>query len=398
MIARLKAGVSSAQAQADMAAITGRLAREYPKDNRNETALVASLRDRYARTLRPALLVLLVAVALVLLTACMNIAGVLLARGAARHKEMAIRRALGAGKARIARQALTESMLLALIGGALGFLLAYWGVPLLYAAIPARMHPLEPVGVDAFVLSMTLLVSVATGMLFGMAPAWSAATADINTRLKECSSAGAPRIGRSRLRSAFVVSEVALAVMLLTGAGLLLKSFVRLLHVDTGFRAENVLTMRVDRDRSTSTFYPEVSSASPLCRASVRLAPPISSRSMNRAGARMSTSRAARLARQGTSSGRRIAPSAWTISVRWASACFKAVVSSSRISGRERRSSMNRWRGATGQTRIPLASDSKLAPTRRSGFLSLAWLAMSSTTVSILNRRRRCTSWNQCRE
>jgi predicted permease len=258
VMARLKAGVSIAQAQAEMTAIAGRLAREYPQHNRNETALVGSLRDRYARTLRPALVALLVAVALVLLIACANIAGVLLARAAARQKEMAIRRALGAGKARIARQVLTESVLLALIGGALGLLLAIWGVPILYAAVPAGMHPLEPAGVDASVLAVTLLVSILTGLLFGMAPAWSAAGADINSGLKEATSGGAPRIGRRRLRSSFVVSEVALAVMLLIGAGLLIKSFVRLLQVDSGFRAENVLTMNLSRNRPNAhAFYTE---------------------------------------------------------------------------------------------------------------------------------------------
>ncbi|MCL4852017.1 MAG: ABC transporter permease, partial [Bryobacteraceae bacterium] len=140
VIARLKAGVGIAQAQVEMTAIAARLAREYPQQNRNETALVGSLRDRYARTLRPALVALLVAVALVLLVACANIAGVLMARAAARHKEVAIRRALGAGQGRIVRQVLTESVLLALIGGALGLLLAVWGVSFLYTVLPARMH------------------------------------------------------------------------------------------------------------------------------------------------------------------------------------------------------------------------------------------------------------------
>ncbi len=258
VIARLKPGMSIPQAQREMKAMAAGLAREYPQDDRGETALVGSLRDSYARTLRPALVVLLSAAALVLLIACANIAAVLLARAAARRKEMAMRRALGASKARIVRQALTESLLLSLSGGVLGVLLAVASVPLLYAAVPARMHPLEPVGVDAPVLFLTLLVSIATGLLFGIAPACSAAGADIHPGLKETSSAGTPRTGRWRLRGTLVISEMALAVMLLIGAGLLIKSFARLLEVDSGFRAENVLTMNLSRNSGDYAFYTDV--------------------------------------------------------------------------------------------------------------------------------------------
>lgn len=258
VIARLRPGMNIPQAQREMTAIAARLAGEYPNFNRNETALVGSLRDGYVRTLRPALFALLAAAALVLLIACANIAAVLLARSAARQKEMAMRRALGASKARIVRQALTESLLLAFAGGALGFLLAVAGVPLIYAAVPLRMHPLEPVGVDASVLSLTLLVSMITGLLFGIAPACSAADADINLGLKEGNSAGASRTGRWRLRGTLVISEMALAVMLLIGAGLLIKGFVRLLEVDSGFRAENVLTMKLSRNNGDYGFYTDV--------------------------------------------------------------------------------------------------------------------------------------------
>jgi putative ABC transport system permease protein len=258
VIARLRPGMSIQQAQSEMEAIAAGLAREYPLEDRSETALVGSLRDSYVRTLRPALLVLLAAAALVLLIACANIAAVLLARAAARRKEMAMRRALGASKARIVRQALTERLLLSLTGGALGFLLAIAGVPLLYAAVPLRMRPLEPVGVDASVLFLTLLVSIVTGLLFGIAPACSAADADINLGLKEGNGAGAPFAGRGRLRGTLVISEMALAVMLLIGAGLLIKSFVRLLEVDSGFRAENVLTMNLSRNNGDYAFYADV--------------------------------------------------------------------------------------------------------------------------------------------
>ncbi len=258
VVARLKPGVSIAQAQFEMTAIAAQLAREYPQDNSNDTALVGSLRDRYARTLRPALVALLASVMLVLLIACANIAGVLLARAAARQREMAIRRALGAATGRIVRQVLTESVLLAVIGGTLGLLLATWGIHLLYAAVPAGMHPLQPAGLDASVLSVTLLISILTGLLFGMAPAWSAAGAGINSM--KSGRAGVSRIGHTRSRSAFVISQVGLAVMLLIGAGLLIGSFVHLLQVDTGFRAENVLTMGLSRDSSNgaNAFYTEV--------------------------------------------------------------------------------------------------------------------------------------------
>ena len=260
VIARLKPRVSIAQAQIEMTAIADRLAREYPETNRDETALVASLHDRYTHTLRPALVALLASMVLVLLIACANIAGVLLARAAARQREMAIRRALGAAKERLVRQALTESLLLAMIGGTLGLLLATWGVHLLYAAVPPGMHPLQPAGIDNSVLSVTLLISILTGLLFGMAPAWSAADADINSGLKPSSRAGASRISHTRSRSAFVVSQVALAVMLLIGASLLIRSFVHLLQVDSGFRAENVLTMNLSRNSSNgaNAFYTEI--------------------------------------------------------------------------------------------------------------------------------------------
>ena len=255
IVARLKPGVGIEQAQKEMTAIAARIANLYPETERGETAVVASLRDRYSRALRPALIVLLVAVALVLLIACANIAGVLLARGAARQKEMAMRRALGAGQARLVRQALAESVLLALIGGAFGLLLAAAGVPLLYAAVPAEMHPLETAGIDTSALWVTLLVTVATGVLFGIAPAWSATGVETAVGLSDTNRAGMPRIGRMRVRSALVISEVALAVSLLVVAGLLIKSFVRLLAVDSGFSPENVLTMDLSRPRgSNGTF------------------------------------------------------------------------------------------------------------------------------------------------
>lgn len=230
VIARLKPSATRAMAQTEMATISDRLAREYPHVNRNRTARVESLRDRYAGTFRPALIALIVAVSLLLLITCANVAGLLIARAAARGTEMAIRRALGASTGRIFRQALTESILLALIGGAFGLVVAIAGVRILYAAVPARMHPLEPAGVDLSVLAFAFIASLLTGVLFGVTPAWSAAS---HPRLHE---------RRVRMRQWLVVSEVALSAVLLVGAGLLIKSFVRLLDLDFGFRPENVVT------------------------------------------------------------------------------------------------------------------------------------------------------------
>ena len=244
VIARLKPGATLAKAQTGMATVSDRLAREYPQENRNRTARVEPLRDRYAEALRPALMALMGAVSLLLLIACANVAGLLLARASARRTEMAIRRALGASTGRIFHQALTESILLALLGGAIGFAVSVAGVRVLYAAVPARMHPLEPGGADLSVLAFALAASLLTAVLFGVAPAWGAAR---HPRLRE---------KRGRLRQWLVLSEVAFSAVLLVGAGLLIKSFARLLDLDFGFRAENVLTANVSyRGPNDDAFY-----------------------------------------------------------------------------------------------------------------------------------------------
>ena len=212
-------------------------------------ATVTPMRDYGMQGLRTTLLTLAAAVAFVLLIACVNVANLLLARGAVRQKEFAIRRALGAAGFRIARQLLTESVLLALAGGAAGLLLAGWSTRLLFLvfkldALNLPMRPVDSIAMDGRVFAFVLLVSCLTGVLFGMAPALSAWRGDINAPLKE-GGRSASTSGRNRLRNVLVASEVALAVVVLCGAGLMIKSMTRLLGVDPGLNAKNVLTMEM---------------------------------------------------------------------------------------------------------------------------------------------------------
>jgi predicted permease len=246
-IARLKPGVSVAQARAEMAAVGSNLTRQYPREDADMGATVSPLGDFGMQGLRTTMLTLLAAVAFVLLIACVNVANLLLARGAVRQKEFAIRRALGAAGSRIARQLLTESVLLALAGGAAGLLLAGWGTRVLFYVfkLDSLYLPLRPVAsipMDGRVFAFALLVSCLTGVLFGVAPAWSALRSDVNEPLKE-GGRGASTGGRNRLRQVLVASEVALAMVVLSGAGLMIKSMMRLLGVDPGLNPKNVLTM-----------------------------------------------------------------------------------------------------------------------------------------------------------
>ncbi len=247
---RLKPDVSLAQAQAELDGINSRLAEAYPDENKERTRRLTPLHERITGEVRPALLILFGAVGLVLLVACANFSSLLLARSAARQQELAIRAALGAVRGRLVRQVLTESLLLSLLGGVGGLVLAMWGVDLLMALKPADLPLVAAVGIDGRVLAFTFGVSVLTGIVFGLVPALSSSRLDLNEVLKEGGRGGTGGVLRQRVRSALVVSEIALALMLLIGAGLLIKGFWRLRSVDPGFRPDNLLTMRIELPES----------------------------------------------------------------------------------------------------------------------------------------------------
>jgi putative ABC transport system permease protein len=244
-IARLKPGVTVAQAQAELTTIANALAIETPQRNARWGARVVPMHDELSGEYRPALLILAGAVAFVLLIACANVANLLLARGAARQREIAIRSALGAARGRVVRQLLTESFVLAALGGAVGLLVAQWGLDVLLAMSPVELTTSGRVSLSYPVLAFTAIVSLATAVVCGLAPAFEGSRTDVQETLKD----GARQVGGTvrhrRMRQAFVVAEIALAVVLLVGAGLMLRSFSTLRRVDPGYATRNILTMRL---------------------------------------------------------------------------------------------------------------------------------------------------------
>src|SRR5882672_7719147 len=245
VVGRLQEGVLQEQAQAEMNTIAERLAKDYPDSSAGTGVVLVPLRTQMVGDYQKPLVVLLVAVGFILLIACANVANLMMARTAARDREIAIRRAMGAGQMRLIRQMLTESILLSTSGGLIGLLLATWGVQLLLGLTPKDIPRLEGVSVDRTALLFTLAVSLGTGVLFGLAPAWHARNLSLNELLREGGRGVAGLARVKRLRGLLVMSEIALAVVLLTGAGLMLKSFQRLTDVDPGFKPDNLLTMAV---------------------------------------------------------------------------------------------------------------------------------------------------------
>jgi putative ABC transport system permease protein len=243
VVARLKPHVSQQQGESDLNMVAARLEQQYPATNKGRRVLLTPLHESFVGDVRRPLLILLGAVGLVLLIACANVANLLLVRASARQKEMAVRVALGASRATLVRQLLTESVLLAASGAALGILLAFWGTSFIAAQLPTGIPRLQEANVDARVLVFTLAVSLLTGLLFGLAPALQASRPNLTEGLKEGERGSSGR--RQRLRSVLVVGEVALTLTLLVGAGLLIQSFRRALEVNPGFKPQNLLTMQV---------------------------------------------------------------------------------------------------------------------------------------------------------
>jgi putative ABC transport system permease protein len=241
LVGRLKPGVSIEQATTDVSAIAERMKTEFGE----VSGAVVSLREQIIGNVRRGLLVLLGAVAFVLLVACVNVANLLLARAAVREREFAVRAALGASRVRIIRQLLIESIPLGLLGGGAGLLLAYWGLELMRSLLPASLPRHNTISIDGRVLGFTLLASGLTVIAFGLLPAFQTARDSVREALNEGGRGGTAGRRRSRLRDALVVIEMALALVLLVGAGLMLRSFARFQQVDTGFSATNVLTMRI---------------------------------------------------------------------------------------------------------------------------------------------------------
>jgi predicted permease len=245
VIARLKPDLSLRQAQTDIEAIAGRIQQNYSGEDPGHGFKAVSLREQVVGYARPKLMLLLGVVSFVLLIACSNVANLMLSKAAARQQEMAIRAALGASRWRIIRLLLSESILLAFIGGLAGLLLSVWGIDFLSFYLSENLPRASEIGIDRQVLAFTLLISTLSGLLFGLAPAIKASKDGLNESLKIGSSTSIGGPQRNRFSKALIISEIALSLILLAGAGLLIKSFWRLLQVDPGFKSENLLTMTI---------------------------------------------------------------------------------------------------------------------------------------------------------
>jgi putative ABC transport system permease protein len=245
VVGRVKPGISLAQAQAEMDAMSARFARESPAENAGWTFHIVPLQDAISIDVRPALLVMLGAVGLVLLVACANIANLLLARATSRVREIALRIAIGAGRGRIIRQLLTEAAVLGLLGGLAGIALAYWGVHALLSLVPDNLPNVNVIHVDGVVLGFALLLSVLAGVIFGLAPAFFAANASLRDSLQESGGRSGEGGHRKRSRSALAVAEISLAMVLLVAAGLLVRSFIALTSVNPGFEPQHLVRAQV---------------------------------------------------------------------------------------------------------------------------------------------------------
>jgi len=264
-IGRAKPGVSIDQVVAEVQTIGKQLARQYPDSNEGLDFTARPLQDAIVGDIRNAVLVLLGAVGFVLLIACTNVANLLLARAATRESEIAVRSALGAGRLRLVRQLLTESVILAVIGGGCGLLIAIWGLDWLISLEPEGIPRLSDVRIDTTVIWFTMALSFATGLLFGIVPAFHATSASLSRTLKQAGRGPLTTRGGARMRGALVIGEMALAVMLLAGAGLLIRSFVKLASVDPGFHAAQALTfelslpdVRYEKEAQQITFFDQL--------------------------------------------------------------------------------------------------------------------------------------------
>jgi predicted permease len=258
VVAKIKRDASMEKARAEMETVYANVARDYPSYKRKHVRLhFAPLKEKLVGEARRALMILLTGVGCVLLIACGNIANLLMARSSTRHREIAIRVALGAGRMRVLRQLLTENVLLALLGGAVGLFLAHWAITAIVRIAPQAVPRLAETRIDAWVLGFTLVLSLATGVLFGLGPAVSIWKAALHDRLKSDSGTSSTSSSRSRTRGLLVATELALVMVLLTGAGLMLKSFWRMNAHSPGFSPDNILVMRVPLSGPRYTAWPQ---------------------------------------------------------------------------------------------------------------------------------------------